>query len=365
MLVLTFNIPRSKRWLLMKGHRYREEAKQSMQFVYDGNIEEEFEKMAENINTMCCRNNSRGNSGRSISYENDNGSDSSISDEPYPSYKAMKDSNENSGEQPGLWSREYRPILIIGIGLLISQQFSGQPSLLAYSRVLFEAAGWEGHTSVVTVLIMATTSMVTVSLVDHLGRKVLLAACCIILSSSLIVLAFGFWGWEEGVDGSDQLSQFQKQIILWSMFVFIAGYQVGYGPITWCVLSEIYPTSIRGHAMALSVEINFLFKFLIQLLFPTVQEIMGWSHSFLMFASFGLCSLFFIGFFVPETKGMSLEEIQMQLQATHGTTIRQSQGPATSTEPTVIFVTRPVSLGSNDSKQQYLLAAEKELPPIL
>ena len=55
MLLLTFKIPRSKRWLLMKG--YREEAKESMQFVYKGNIEDEFDKMATNIDNVCCRKN--------------------------------------------------------------------------------------------------------------------------------------------------------------------------------------------------------------------------------------------------------------------------------------------------------------------
>ena len=55
MLSLTFKIPRSKRWLLMKG--YHEEAKESMKFVYKGNVEDEFDKMAETVNSLCCRGN--------------------------------------------------------------------------------------------------------------------------------------------------------------------------------------------------------------------------------------------------------------------------------------------------------------------
>jgi len=73
MLALTFKIPRSKRWLLMKG--YREEAKQSMQFVYKGNVEDEFEKMAETINSLCCNHTSQG---ETVTEEDDSmiGSDS-------------------------------------------------------------------------------------------------------------------------------------------------------------------------------------------------------------------------------------------------------------------------------------------------
>ena len=358
MLVLTFNIPRSKRWLLMKGHRYREEAKQSMQFVYDGDIEEEFEILADSIEAICCRNNPREITDKSLSCGNDNSSAYSIDGDHKQPYRAMKDdSNGVEGRaESGLWSREFRPILVIGLGLLISEQFSGQPSLLAYSRVLFEAAGWQGNASVVMVLCMACTSTITVTLVDRLGRKILLLACCFTLFSSLIVLAIGFWGWNQS-DGSEQLTDLQKQIILWSMFVYIAGYQMGYGPITWCVLSEIYPSAIRGQAMALSVEVNFMAKFLIQLLFPVVQQTLGWSGSFLMFACFGLCSLFFIGIFVPETKGMSLEEIQVQLQATYGTATPQFELHDTA-------ITRRVS-SVDPSKKQRLLDSDEELPPIV
>ena len=324
MLVLTFKIPRSKRWLLMKGNRYREEAKRSMQFVYDGDIEEEFEKMVESIEATRCLKNFPGTSARNPEHNNDDRTAYDSDSEQKQSYRAMKDDSNDVeiGAELGLCSPEYRPILFIGLGLLLSEQLTGRPSLLVYSRVLFESAGWHGNASVVMVICMALTSIVTVSLVDRLGRKILLLVCCLILSISLVALAVGFWGWEKGGD-SDQLSHFQQHIVLWSMFVYIGGYQMGYGPITWCVLSEIYPSAIRGKAMALSVEVNFMAKFLIQLLFPTVQELLGWSGSFLMFACFGLVGLFFIGIFVPETKGMSLEEIQVQLQATYGTSIRR------------------------------------------
>lgn len=279
----------------MKG--YHEEAKESMKFVYKGNIEDEFDMMAEKIGNLCCRNDVQ----------------EQIDDDDMSATSVVRDSTTEVNESsiPSLRDSRYRTVMTIGVGLLVSQQFSGQPSVLAYSRVLFEAAGWQGHASVVTVTIMGITSAITVALVDKLGRKTLLSAGCVLMALTLPILAYGFWGWDMHKDF--ELSDLKKDLILASMFVYIAGYQVGYGPITWTVLSEIYPSEIRGTAMAFSVEVNFLSKFLCQLLFPIIQDLLGWGSTFLLFTCIVLTSLIFINVMVPETKGMSLEEIQDKL----------------------------------------------------
>jgi hypothetical protein len=134
------------------------------------------------------------------------------------------------------------------------------------------------------------------------------SSCPLVL---LVALAFRFWGWDD--NGDFKLTTLKHQIILWSKFVYIAGYQVGYGPITWTVLSEIYLTEICGTAMAFLVEVNFLSKFLYQLLFPVIQDFLGWGCTFILFSCIVLASLVFILVMVPETKGLSLEEIQIKL----------------------------------------------------
>jgi len=340
MLLLTFKIPRSKRWLLLKG--YREEAKESMQFVYKGNVEDEFRRMADTIGSLCCRNDA--NAGDDISATGDSvyssnqdfagglnfkgetrihhreqslmdqmqlaGDESSLSQDASACSETQSLDDEG---RPQLTGRRYRPIMALGLTLLVAQQASGQPSVLAYSRVLLEAAGWKGHASVVTVVIMGLTSTLTVALVDRVGRKVLLLSGCTIMCLALLSLALGFWGWDEA-DGKHALHYWQQELVLWGMFVYIAGYQVGYGPITWTLLSEIYPSEIRGTAMALSVEVNFFCKFLIQLGFPIVQHLLGWGCTFIVFSSFLVLSFLFIFLKVPETRGMTLEEIQLQLR---------------------------------------------------
>lgn len=322
MLLLTFRIPRSKRWLLMKG--YHDEARESMQFVYSGNIEDEFEKMADSINILCCRD-------RCPNMNDGNGSDTDDSDSVYSGIEDEKGGvagvhrtgtgiqmggnvgDAFGGPPPSLCSARYRPVMVIGMGLLVAQQFSGQPCVLAYSRVLFQTAGWQGHTSVITVTIMGFVSTFTVMMVDRLGRKTMLASGSTIMMVSLASLSFAFWDWDHAAENG--LGNLKKQIVLWSMLIFICGYQVGFGPVTWTVLSEIYPTEIRGTAMALSVEVNFFAKFLTHLFFPIIQGLLGWGQTFLLLGGTVAAGLLFIIVTVPETTGMSLEEIQMHLSS--------------------------------------------------
>ena len=285
----------------MKG--YKEEARQSMQFVYKGNVEDEFERMAESLNTLCC------NHGRNESP----GIDMSVSMAESDNTKKEEPEDDESNSPPdSIWASKFRNIMGIGMGLLLAQQFSGQPCVLAYSRVLFEAAGWSGHTSVITVAIMGVVSSFTVTQVDRLGRKKLLLAGCSVMLFAVAFLAIGFWGWDENLN--PKLGHFKKNLVLWSMFLFISGYQIGFGPISWTVLSEIYPTEIRGSAMALSVEVNFFAKFLTQFLFPVIQDLLGWGTTFVVFFFTILLGLVFVYYKVPETKGMTLEEIQAKLQ---------------------------------------------------
>lgn len=330
MLLLTFRIPRSKRWLLMKG--YREEARESMQFVYKGNVEVEFEKMADTMNSLCC---SRGRKGSGNDLDDDSNSvGESVGNSSNKGRGDGENDDDSSNSAPaGIWAKQYRNIMGIGMGLLISQQLSGQPCVLAYSRVLFEAAGWGGNTSVVTVTIMGVVSSFTVTQVDRLGRKTLLMAGSSIMLFAVSLLAYGFWGWDD--DSNDKLSSAKKQIVLWGMFIFISGYQIGFGPISWTVLSEIYPTEIRGSAMALSVEVNFFAKFLTQFMFPVIQDKLGWGTTFVVFALTIALGLIFVYFKVPETKGMTLEEIQLHLKSPEKTNLNSSivEGYTTSASP--------------------------------
>ena len=128
---------------------------------------------------------------------------------------------------------------------------------------------------------------------------------------ALSALSTEFWGWDEHVDVDSGVSQ--KNVILCAMFIYIAGYQVGFGPITWCIVSETFPIEIRGKAIALGVELNYGLNFGVQFIFPILHEKLGWGPTFCLFGVVCAFGFFYIRTFVTETTGLTLEEIQDKL----------------------------------------------------
>ena len=102
----------------------------------------------------------------------------------------------------------------------------------------------------------------------------------------------------------------QKTVILASLFIYIGGYQVGFGPISWLLISEIFPLEVRGKAVSIAVVTNFFWNTLMTFLFPIELEFFGSASTFYFYAIILAAGIYFIYKKVPETKGMSLEEIE-------------------------------------------------------
>ncbi|NXL28807.1 GTR12 protein, partial [Glaucidium brasilianum] len=104
-----------------------------------------------------------------------------------------------------------------------------------------------------------------------------------------------------------------KWLSLGSLLVYVAAFSIGLGPMSWLVLSEIFPGGIRGRAMALTSSMNWGINLLISLTFLTVTELIGLSWVCFIYTVMSLASLAFVIVFIPETKGCSLEQISMEL----------------------------------------------------
>ncbi|XP_009093484.1 solute carrier family 2, facilitated glucose transporter member 12 [Serinus canaria] len=104
-----------------------------------------------------------------------------------------------------------------------------------------------------------------------------------------------------------------KWLSLASLLVYVAAFSIGLGPMSWLVLSEIFPGGIRGRAMALTSSMNWGINLLISLTFLTVTELIGLSWVCFIYTIMSLASLAFVIMFIPETKGCSLEQISMEL----------------------------------------------------
>ena len=160
---------------------------------------------------------------------------------------------------------------------------------------------------------MMITSAITVLLVERVGRKILLCTGCVVMTIALSALSASFWGWDDHIDTYvDDSASAQKFVILCAMFFYIAGYQIGFGPITWCIVSETFPLEIRGKAIALGVEMNYALNFGVQFIFPTLQQKLGWGRTFGFFGVVLTIAFFYTISYVPETTGLTLEEIQVQ-----------------------------------------------------
>lgn len=225
--------------------------------------------------------------------------------------------NENEGETPMVPrlcppDPSVVPALRAGLGLVVLQQITGQPSVLSYATpILARVPGLSASSSVLLAVFKVLATTVSVVLVERNGRKTLLTVGCSLMLAALLVLAFAFAEPQTPNEGPSEAPNDARSVLsLLGMFAYIAGYQIGFGPITWLMISEVFPQSVRGKAVALAVQVNFALNALVQFLVPVLRESLGMSGTFAVFGVLAAYSLCFVRNSVPETKGMTLEEIE-------------------------------------------------------
>ncbi|KAJ1410753.1 hypothetical protein B484DRAFT_423138 [Ochromonadaceae sp. CCMP2298] len=228
-----------------------------------------------------------------------------------------------------------RPALVAGLGLVILQQVTGQPSVLYYADTLFRDAGVPPIASVGISAFKLLATLGAAFNVDRYGRRKLLFLGCSLMLLALLGLgtAFSFpyssaqecaahdssaacpstCSWSDSSCGSTGLDG-QKIFILVSLFVYIGGYQVGFGPVVWLIISEVFPLQVRGKAVACAVVTNFFFNALMTLLFPIELELIGPGFSFFLYAALLCYAFYFVRVYVPETRGLSLMEIEEEFR---------------------------------------------------
>jgi len=192
--------------------------------------------------------------------------------------------------------------LFLGVVLAGLTQTSGITPVFSYLPNIFEAAGTKTcdafFQSVLVSLINLVFTLIALWLVDKAGRRTLLLTGigAQVLAFTTVGLLYFVGGWPIG--------------ILAGVMVFVAGHAVGNGVICWVILSEIFPTKMRGRAMSVATTSLWIFAFLGNLVFPVMQKAIGNHGAFWVFAFMALVNVLFVLFMVPETKGHSLEEIE-------------------------------------------------------
>lgn len=201
-------------------------------------------------------------------------------------------------------------VLVIFIGLMLSvfQQFVGINVVLYYATDIFQGMGMTTNASLLQTIIVGavnlTFTVVAILTVDRFGRRPLQIIGALIMAVSMVALGTNFWLGGKGI------------IALISMLVYTAGFAVSWGPVTWVLLSEIFPNQIRGKAMALAVAAQWIANYLVSWTFPILDKnpylVEHFHHGFAywIYGVMGVFAALFMWRMVPETKGRTLEQME-------------------------------------------------------
>lgn len=201
-----------------------------------------------------------------------------------------------------LFTSGFRRALIIGIALAGLSQTSGITPLFSYLPEIFKAAGTATgdafFQSVLVSIVNTVFTLLALSLVDRKGRRTLILG-----GTSLQFLAFATVGWIYFTHGS-------ALGVLAGVMAFVAGHACGNGAICWVIISEIFPTKVRGRAMSVATTSLWVFAYLGNQAFPVMQKHIGNAGVFWCFSLMALVNFVYVFRSVPETKGQSLEDIE-------------------------------------------------------
>ncbi len=204
-----------------------------------------------------------------------------------------------------IFMKKYRTAMLLAFFIAFFNQFSGINGILYYAPRIFEAAGIGSSTALLSSagigLINVLFTILGMALIDRLGRKQLMyiGSLGYIISLSLVALSF-FFEWK-GLS------------VPVFLFVFIAAHATGQGTVIWVFIAEIFPTHLRAQGQAFGSSVHWVLAAAIPSLIPYLFSSVGAGVVFASFAVMMIWQLFWVKFKMPETKGISLEEMSRKL----------------------------------------------------
>ena len=197
---------------------------------------------------------------------------------------------------------------VVGIGIMFAQICTGINTIIYYAPTIFKIAGFDSNANAIYAtagigLINFLMTIIAIFFTDKLGRKPLLYVGLTGVMLSLLGLGCAF-------HFASILGASLKWVAVGSLAFYIICFAFSLGPVGWIIVSEVFPLKIRGLAMSLCTVANFAFNFFVVGSFPVLINRVGGAYTFWMFAFVSLLCIIFVYFFVPETKGISLEQIE-------------------------------------------------------
>jgi SP family arabinose:H+ symporter-like MFS transporter len=256
---LLFGIPRSPRWLVKKQRIA--EARQVLQRIGEENFEQELQDIIRSIDT-------------------------------------------EHASSDALFSWRYRFPIFLAVTIGMFNQLSGINAILYYLNFIFERAGFSQVSgdlqSVMVGLTNLLFTMIAMSVIDRIGRKTLLLVGSVGTALCLAGVAVIF------------LTSRHENLLVWLLVGFIAFFAFSQGAVIWVYIGEVFPNQVRAKGQSLGSFSHWFVNGLISLTFPRMAASSG-AYPFVFFATMMILQFFVVLFFYPETKGVSLEEMQRKL----------------------------------------------------
>ncbi|XP_021760654.1 sugar transporter ERD6-like 7 [Chenopodium quinoa] len=204
-----------------------------------------------------------------------------------------------------LFRKKYLKSVIIGVGLMIFQQFGGINGICFYASNIFKMAGFSPKLgTIIYTFLQVVITCVGATLIDKLGRKPLQLVSAAGASVGFILVAVAFY-----LQAHGKSTETAGILAATGILVYVAFFSIGLGPVPWVIMSEIFPINIKGLAGSLATLVNWFCAWLVSYKF---QFLMNWSTygTFFIFAAINALGFLFVITIVPETKGKTLEQIQ-------------------------------------------------------
>ncbi|MGA7907216.1 MAG: sugar porter family MFS transporter [Candidatus Sulfotelmatobacter sp.] len=259
-MALLFTIPRSPRWLVKKQRVA--EAREILELTGEENYEQDLREIIESI-----------------------------------------DAEHGHADEP-LFSRKYRLPIFLAITIGFFNQLSGINAILYYLNDIFASAGFSKVSGDLQAVVVGFTNliftMIAMTVIDRLGRK-----------KMLLVGAVGTAACLGGVAAIFSMNR-HRDLLVWLLVGFIASFAFSQGSVIWVYLSEVFPNRVRAKGQSLGSLSHWLMNAAISFAFPTLA---AWSKSipFVFFSAMMVLQFFVVLFIYPETKGVTLEEMQKKL----------------------------------------------------
>lgn len=211
-------------------------------------------------------------------------------------------------------TKKIRKIVWVGIGLATFQQLVGINVVFYYGAVLWQSVGFSESDALLINVISGAVSIgaciVTIMLIDKIGRKPLLWSGSIGMSITLGIMSIAFSSATIGENGSLQLSDTMGTVALIAANAYVFFFNISWGPVMWVMLGEMFPNQIRGSGLAVSGLFQWGSNFGITMTFPILLGSIGLAGAYGLYTLAAIISIFFVVYMVHETKGLELEEMQ-------------------------------------------------------